>query len=133
MQIERGLIIDMPWIQKILDGSKSWEMRSRATTVRGDVALIKSRSKAIFAVATLTDSQGPLDREQRLSHLDKHQIPADMIVSGAVDKWPHAWIFENVRVLQRPVPYVHPQGAVIWVNLDAQARAELGMAAYKAV
>ena len=30
-----------------------------------------------------------------------------------------AWVVKNARRLERPIPYKHPSGAVIWVRLDA--------------
>jgi hypothetical protein len=30
----------------------------------------------------------------------------------------YAWVMAKPRYLKRPVPYEHPQGAVIWVCLD---------------
>lgn len=32
---------------------------------------------------------------------------------------PHAWVLENVQRADRPVPYKHPMGAVIWVTLPS--------------
>ena len=32
-------------------------------------------------------------------------------------KWTTAWILADVRQLSQAVHYVHPAGAVIWVNL----------------
>ncbi|MBD8246954.1 ASCH domain-containing protein [Xanthomonas campestris] len=40
----KGLVIDEPWISLILSGQKTWEMRSRATSIRGRIALIKKGS-----------------------------------------------------------------------------------------
>lgn len=42
--VSRGLIILPEPLRKILNGSKTWEIRSRATAVRGPVALIESGS-----------------------------------------------------------------------------------------
>ena len=52
-QVVKGLIIDQPWIGMILSGSKTWEMRSRNTAVRGRIALIRKGSKAVVGVADL--------------------------------------------------------------------------------
>jgi hypothetical protein len=41
-----GLVIDKPWIDLILDGKKTWEMRSTLTKKRGKIALIRKGSKA---------------------------------------------------------------------------------------
>jgi hypothetical protein len=37
-----GLLIRAPWIDKILDGSKSWEIRGSQTSKSGRIALIES-------------------------------------------------------------------------------------------
>ena len=35
----KGLIIREPWIGMIMDGSKTWELRTQHTTMRGEIAL----------------------------------------------------------------------------------------------
>tara|TARA_R110002096_G_scaffold92501_3_gene209109 strand:+ start:458 stop:682 length:225 start_codon:yes stop_codon:yes gene_type:complete len=32
-------------------------------------------------------------------------------------KWRYAWRLCNVKKYNKPIPYNHPKGAVIWVNL----------------
>jgi len=39
----RGLIIREPWIGMILDGSKTWELHTQHTTMRGEIALIRKK------------------------------------------------------------------------------------------
>lgn len=118
--IKKGLIIDEPWIGYIIMGHKTWEMRSTNTAIRGDIALIRKGSGTIVAVAKLDRSNGPFDRKEMLSFSEKHRIPSETINRGEVDKWRYAWELSNVRQLKRPVPYSHPQGAVIWVNLASR-------------
>ena len=125
MAITQALIIDEPWIGKLLAGEKTWEMRSSSTSKRGQVGLIAKGSGTVVGVAELVGSHGPLDREAMRSSYDKHGIPVDMIESGAVDKWCYAWQLENVRRLEGPVAYQHRPGAVIWVNLDDAAKGAL--------
>ena len=31
---------------------------------------------------------------------------------------PHVWVLKNPYRYKEPIPYIHPQGAVIWVNLS---------------
>ncbi len=38
----KALVIRSPWIDLILAGSKTWEMRTKPTSIRGRVALIKA-------------------------------------------------------------------------------------------
>lgn len=111
----KGLIIDEPWISKILCGEKVWEMRTTATAVRGRIALIRKGSGTVVGTANLVDSIGPLDAIACRAHRDKHGIPPAQ--DEALLRWNHAWVLENARPLVCPVPYDHPNGAVIWVKL----------------
>lgn len=117
MQIAKGLIIADPWIGYILDGSKTWEMRSSETSVRGPLALIRKGTGAIWGIATLVDVGRTLTPAEMVASIDKHCIPADMIRSGEVAKWNVPWILSDIRRLATPVAYEHPNGAVTWVNL----------------
>lgn len=118
MRLSRGLVIADPWIGYILDGNKTWEMRSSATSMRGPFALIRKGSGAIWGVANLVSVRPPLTPDEMIATFEKHRIPAEMIRSGEVAKWNTPWVLSDVRPLQKPVPYRHPYGAVTWVNLD---------------
>lgn len=117
----KGLVIDTPWIDFILDGSKTWEMRSSATSQRGWIGLIKKGSGAVHGIAELVDCGQELSQEQMLESISKHQIPAEMIRDGSVSKWVVPWKLQNIRRLKRPVAYQHRLGAVTWVLLDDAA------------
>ena len=43
-EVTKGLMIKSPWIDKILAGEKTWEIRGYTTETRGTIALIKSGS-----------------------------------------------------------------------------------------
>ena len=111
----KGLIIRLPWIDSILDGVKSWEIRGSNTNVRGTIALIQSGTKTIVGVAELVDAR-PLSRKEYLQSETFHCIRT----TGELP-YPktYAWVLANAKRLPQPVPYVHPQGAILWVNLDS--------------
>ncbi len=111
--IERGLIIDERWIEKILNGSKTWEMRSTKTKIRGDVALIKKGTGTIVGIAEIYDCIS-CDSEKLPLAVGFHGIPPSM--PNVFDKWNVAWKLRAVERLE-PIPYQHKQGAVIWVKL----------------
>lgn len=123
--ISRALVIDQPWITLILDGKKTWEMRSTGTSIRGPIGLIQKGTGRVVGAAEIVGCEGPLDREARVAAAKYHQIPLQQVQSGAVDKWCYAWKLANVKRLATPISYVHPKGAVIWVTLGDEVAAQL--------
>jgi hypothetical protein len=114
----RGLIIATPWIDRILDGEKTWELRGTHTKVRGRIALIRKGSGQVVGTARLADVIGPLTLRDLQANVRKHRVPR----SGAaaiLERYPrpHAWVLEDARRLRHPMAYEHPRGAVIWVTL----------------
>lgn len=118
--IKRGLIIRRPYIDMILSGKKTWEMRSTHTKVRGRIALIEAGYGMIVGEADLVDSL-EFDFKDSVTcweHQSKHGLTFEDFPK--LDKWSHAWVLENVIKYKRPIPYNHPQGAVIWVKLNQE-------------
>lgn len=121
LSISSGLIIDAEPLARILSGKKTWEMRSGRTTKRETIALIQKGSKAIYGIADIVDVIGPLTYTRLLENSALHQIePARLLESRMANK-KYAWVLSNVRPLLYSVPYAHPSGAVIFVNLNAGA------------
>ena len=119
----KGLIIDTPHIDNILSGKKTWEMRSTLAKRRGLVALIRKGSGKIIGVARLVDSIGPFSKAEMLANQSRHMIPTERLADPRMEKWNKAWVMQDAKLFSRPVPYIHPNGAVIWVNLDEQTQA----------
>jgi len=111
----KGLIIKQPWIDLILDGEKPWEIRGRATTIRGTIALIKSGTGLVLGLVDVVDSL-ELTPDTFYQAEVQHRIP-----NPATRPLPYpriyAWVLAHPQRLLVPQHYVHPQGAVIWVNL----------------
>jgi hypothetical protein len=117
-----GLLIKSPWIEEILAGRKTWEIRGSNTRQRGPIALIRSTSGQVSGMARLANCLGPLSRDDLLKNIDKHRIPKDQLMKGMPYPKTFAWVLEDARPLETPVPYNHPQGAVIWVKLPDDKR-----------
>ena len=116
----RGLIIKKEPLAKILDGKKTWEMRSRAVTFRERIALIQSKSGKVIGTADLVACIGPLSREKLTNNRDKHQATDETLAEnfGYKENGVYAWELSNAQRLAKPVRYKHPSGAVIWVDLE---------------
>jgi len=112
----KGLVIDEPWISLIMSGEKTWEMRSRDTLVRGRIALIRKGSKTVIGTADLVQTLPKLSPSELKASVGNHRVPKSEI--GKDFKHNTAWVLQRARPLREPVPYRHPAGAVIWVNLD---------------
>ncbi|MFD0860089.1 ASCH domain-containing protein [Roseovarius aquimarinus] len=125
MTVTRGLIIADPWIEHILNGRKDWEMRSQATSVRGWIGLIRKGSGTVVGLAYLAQCRKALNQAQMIANHDHHRIPEDMIRRGEVAKWVVPWELSDIIPLDRPVPYEHKAGAVIWVTLEPYVRRQL--------
>ena len=118
-----GLIIKKKWLDLILSGEKTIELRSRDTTKRGPVALIESGSGLIRGEVTLFNTyklpQGMLSVYQychRVEDLSEIKYPV---------VW--AWCVRSPVRYAEPIPYTHPRGAVVWVSLHSSSRAERGL------
>lgn len=115
----KGLVIDTPYIDQIIFGDKTWEMRSTATKQRGWIALIRKGSGTVVGVAELVDSIGPFTNEQMIANQSKHKLTAHQLSNPSIGKWNHGWVLMNARALREPLPYQHNKGAVIWVKLSS--------------
>lgn len=115
----RGLVIKPEPLEKILVGKKTWEIRGSRTKIRGSIALIESGSGHVVGVCDLVDCLGPLSRSEMLKNTSKHRIGSSRLKQGPLSRKTncHAWVVRKARGLKKPLPYKHPQGAIIWVNL----------------
>ena len=110
-----ALIVKKPWIDKILSGEKTWEIRGSKTMKRGRIALIESGSGTVVGEIDLVDSLGPLNKNQFESNVKKHCV--DSSFEDISYKKVFAWVLENPMRYEVPRPYNHPSGAIIWVKL----------------
>ncbi|WP_144259502.1 ASCH domain-containing protein [Methylocystis sp. ATCC 49242] len=122
----KALIIDEPWITEVLTGRKTWEMRKTACRLRGRIALIRKGSGQVVGTAEVIDTLPPLDTPEAYAAAeDRHRIPPHRQATAFADGWRHPWVLRNARPLATPVPYEHPQGAVIWVTLAPAVSAKV--------
>ena len=109
----KALIIKQPWIDYILEGKKTWEIRGCNTKVRGKIELIQSGSGLIVGSCEIVDSI-EITLEEYKQEVHKHKIcNIDMLPYSTT----YAWVIKNAKRYAKPKKYKHPQGAIIWVNL----------------
>ena len=116
----RAIIIDEPWVSKILSGEKTWEMRSRRTRFRGRVALIRKGSRSVVGTASLVDCLPPLSLSELARYEQRHAIPLHEQRTALDQRRVVPWVLSEPQALTRPVPYTHRSGQQIWVRLDSE-------------
>lgn len=112
--MKRALIIRQPWVDKIFDSGKVWEMRSGSTMVRGRIGIIEAGTGLIVGEVTLLGSGQPLTEDEAKRHIGAHQVKDIELLK----KWRYPWFLEDARRYKTPIPYDHPKGAVTWVRID---------------
>ncbi|RRJ54717.1 ASCH domain-containing protein [Paenibacillus oralis] len=110
--MEKGLIVRDPWIEMLLSGFKTWEIRSKPTSIRGKIGLIKSGTKKIFGEINIIDCvEIPVTDFNR--YFEFHHVQD--ISSFGYSKI-FAWVMQNPIRYAEPKPYIHRPGCVVWVN-----------------
>lgn len=112
MEIERALIIKKEWLDKIFDEGKVWELRTTQTSIRGRIGLIESGSGLIVGEVNLIGCS--VRKIPKSKDLIKYHKVEDLEL---LDKWKWAWFLYDARRYEKPIPYEHPRGAVVWVKL----------------
>jgi hypothetical protein len=108
--ITRGLLIQEVWLDRILAGTKTWEIRGSKTTRRGPISLIQSGSGTVVGTTEVVDVIGPLTLEE----LQQGAQQAGFLATQLPYANTYAWVLRDAKRLPEPIPYEHPQGAVIW-------------------
>jgi hypothetical protein len=84
----KGLIIDEPWISKILRGEKTWEMRRTLSKIRGRIALIRKGSGQIVGVADVVACNPPVATLDEYAATERfHGIPPARQVQAFTLGW----------------------------------------------
>jgi hypothetical protein len=113
----KGLVIRSPFVEWILAGKKTWEIRGRYSHVRGKIALIRGGSGLVVGTCDLVDVLGPLKlRDLRKNARKLGRTRLDVQPPKPYKKT-YAWVLRNAHKFKRPRRYQHPSGAVIWVRL----------------
>ena len=110
----KGLIIKKHWLELIFQGKKIWEIRGSKTNFRGKIKLIESGSGKVVGECCLVDCIS-LNLEDYASNKKLHQIDDANVLPY---KKTYAWVLSNAKKYEVPRPYKHPNGAIIWVDLD---------------
>lgn len=114
MKTLSAIPIRSPFIDEILAGTKTWEIRSKFTKKIGPVALIRSGSGTVVGLAEIVEV---IEITPQLAKKNYRLMGIDLQDAYSYTGL-YAWVLGNVVKLKQPVPYKHPSGAITWVTLD---------------
>lgn len=116
-----GLIIKGKWLEKIFDvrDPKDWEIRGSRTNKRGKILLIESGTGMIVGQTEITGCM-ELDFVDFIHNEKHHKIPNSIHNGNLPYQCTFAWQLRETMKYRKPIPYNHPQGAVIWVKIPEE-------------
>ena len=128
----RVLSIRQPWAGLLMDGSKTSEIRTMTTNIRGSIAVAASKSKpsredvdwlrtcgytifttmprgVILGTISLTGCTKIESKEHFRSTVDAHLNNPDCYKDGL-----YAWEMKEPHLLTTPIEYTPLRGAIVW-------------------
>ncbi len=118
LRLDRLLVVAEPWASLLVDGKKTWELRTTSTKIRGPIGIVAKGTGTIIGAVDLIGLHGPFTRSEIVPYEHFHRVPASSTSTYSGPKGLYAWEVTGAARFDQPVPYRHPQGAVIWVLLD---------------
>ena len=132
-----ALVIKRKWCDQIFDHGKVWEIREERCNKRGRFAIACSGTGALVGEARMVNCLrvGRIDQDTgalvpysntkedcelfigKPEHFPKHRINDLKEIQYSTV---YAWVLDEAVRYTTPVPYVHPQGAIKWVDLVKQ-------------
>lgn len=116
MVLKNGLIVKQPFADKIVNGEKTWEIRSRIaprTKINKEILLLS----AGYVLGTITIKKCfKSNKSQLIKNKKKHLTDIDEQYDF---RYSYVWEIIVKKKYSTPKKYSHPIGARIWVkNVD---------------
>lgn len=123
MRTLKALIIKKEYIDLILAGKKTWEIRRFNTKIRGPVALVSRGYIYGFAVLERTFE---IDKEVLKNYSNKHRVSPEFIDTYAErNRRLYVWVFRNPLRLKKPLKISYSKGVRVWINLPLEKILEM--------
>lgn len=111
-----GLIIKKKWLNLIVNGKKTIEIRGNNTQKQNEtIYLLESGTHRVVATAIISSTY-PISCSDWAEERDKHRVDISYTDFKKRYKTPYAWVLSKIKPIEDIWYYKHPQGAVIWVK-----------------
>lgn len=107
------LIIQRPWIDLILDGYKTLEIRGRHCKKENEriYLALSGGGGIVLGSVTFVTCHGPLTRSDWSARGESHCVAGEALPYGSST---FAWELAKPARFKAPVPYLHKPGVVVW-------------------
>lgn len=111
-----GLIIKKKWLDLIVSGIKTIEIRGSNTKRQNEtIYLLESGTHRVIATAVISAAY-PISCSDWSEERDKHCVNISYADLKKRYKTHYAWVLSKIEPIEDIWYYEHPQGAVIWVK-----------------
>lgn len=103
------------WLNLILSGEKTGEVRGTKTTIRGTIALVESGTNLILGMVDIVDVISVFDAKhwEELKYVHRVAIPFSKLKYSCT----YVWLLENPVKFDTPVACENRKpGQVVWIN-----------------
>lgn len=115
-----GLIVKDPYATMIINGIKTWEIRTKRCSMRGPVGIILGGSKTVIGEASIIDVI-PLTQQMIVDQFEHHCVSdLSKVFKHDTNNKYYAWVLDHAYKYVTPMPYNHRAGAITWVRLNSQ-------------
>lgn len=111
-----GLIVKKRWLNLILSGKKTIEIRGSNTKKIGQPIYLLESGTNLVKGTCIIDSTCPISCSDWSEEREKHCVDISYSELKKRYKRPHAWVLRNVKLTEEEWKYEHPKGAIIWVK-----------------
>jgi len=109
-----GLVVKKKWLDKMLSGEKTWEIRGCPTERRGWIHFAESQAGGKLVGRAILEDCLPIKRGDFGKHVKRHCVTDLKVVTY---KRIFAWVLRKAERFRKPFRYTHKPGAVIWVSV----------------
>ena len=102
------------WLDKILSGEKTWEIRGCPTERRGWIHLAESQAGGKLVGRAMLEDCLSIKKENFAQHVKLHCVTDLKVITY---KRMFAWVLSKAQRFRKPFQYTHTPGAVIWVSV----------------
>lgn len=112
----KGLIVHKEWLDLIMEGDKTLEIRGTDTNIIDEtIYLLEAGSRRIRGTCKI-HSTYPISCSDWHNEMLKHHVYISFKELKEIYPKPYAWVLTQITEIKEEKYYRHPRGAVRWIR-----------------